>query len=582
MTALPPRPPSASHPPARAAWLRKVRLYAVPRTMVERAAERRLAGDWRGACAAAGVDTAFDMAAVANEHGTAFATALEEDLLHLVPDLVRWHMPRLAPHSALLTPDQTVALSRPGGGDAALPHLKVRTTATTAFAPQRLTLGLGPVSFGNDELMRVVEAEHLRFWSGLVHNWTTSRYLWDARNTGELRERCGGSTERAPFHHPDGRPLSAAELPSADPGPGDPAALTEWVDGLLRAGEVEAAFTATGIGLDTEPVELDWIDPVDAGAVAADLPLDPCRLGSEVRRLREAGHGDRYWIPHTLHDRIVIEVDDDGLRLGVDEYETWAAQEAHLLPEACWRRSPDIDVLRDGGAAPDHLHPLVRAALFPARPPADGPVGPPDPAPPAPLRVRCQGVWHRVAHRGGALEIPHDEEERRREAALRAFGGASSGCFAAREAWTSVGGRLPRALRAQRDDLFERARHGDTDGVLRLLDAGMDPRARDRRGRTLLHHLAFLDHETVLPRLLKEGLEVDTEDDQDRTPLYAAVTGGGPVDLARALVGAGARTEDTGLDTWEEQTSLVELVNERCAREVPPALDAWSAFKEEL
>ncbi|MFE2103348.1 ankyrin repeat domain-containing protein, partial [Streptomyces sp. NPDC059468] len=44
---------------------RRIRRYAVPGRMIERATERRLAGDWRGACAAANVDVAFDPAEVA-------------------------------------------------------------------------------------------------------------------------------------------------------------------------------------------------------------------------------------------------------------------------------------------------------------------------------------------------------------------------------------------------------------------------------------------------------------------------------------------------------------------------------------
>ncbi|WP_399890186.1 hypothetical protein ACGH7X_29065 [Streptomyces sp. BBFR51] len=76
---------------------------------------------------------------------------------------------------------------------------------------------------------------------------------------------------------------------------------------------------------------------------------------------------------------------------------------------------------------------------------------------------------------GGLLHIPHSDEERRREQALRAFGGAVPGCFAVQQTWTPGSGRLPKALRAQQRDLFLRAQHGDTAGVLELLDAGMDP-----------------------------------------------------------------------------------------------------------
>src|SRR5690348_3371444 len=85
---------SKSYPPETAGAWRRIRRYAVPRWMIEQATERRLAGDWRGACAAANVDIAFDLADVANEHGAAVAAAIEDDLLHFAPDLLRWHAPR--------------------------------------------------------------------------------------------------------------------------------------------------------------------------------------------------------------------------------------------------------------------------------------------------------------------------------------------------------------------------------------------------------------------------------------------------------------------------------------------------------
>ncbi|WP_345150773.1 hypothetical protein [Nonomuraea rubra] len=67
---LPPRTPSRSYPPHEASRLRRIRQYAVPPWMVEQATERRLAGDWRGACAAANVEVTFDLAGIAGTHGT--------------------------------------------------------------------------------------------------------------------------------------------------------------------------------------------------------------------------------------------------------------------------------------------------------------------------------------------------------------------------------------------------------------------------------------------------------------------------------------------------------------------------------
>ena len=110
-------------PPDEASSWRRIRRYAVPRWMIKQATERRLAGDWRGACETANVDVTFDLADVANEHGQATATRLEEDLRHFAPDLVRWHLPRYLRGRTTLRPDQRVLLagspkrSAPNGGN---------------------------------------------------------------------------------------------------------------------------------------------------------------------------------------------------------------------------------------------------------------------------------------------------------------------------------------------------------------------------------------------------------------------------------------------------------------------------------
>lgn len=88
-SASPPRVSSRSFPRREAAGWRRIRRYAVPGWMIEQATGRRLAGDWRGACAAAGVDVTFDLAEVARVHGRPVASALEDDLRHLAPDLLR-------------------------------------------------------------------------------------------------------------------------------------------------------------------------------------------------------------------------------------------------------------------------------------------------------------------------------------------------------------------------------------------------------------------------------------------------------------------------------------------------------------
>ncbi|WP_433515058.1 ankyrin repeat domain-containing protein [Nonomuraea sp. CA-143628] len=594
---LPPRTPSRSYPPHEASRLRRIRRYAVPSWMVDQATERRLAGDWRGACAAANVDVTFDLAEIANDHGAAVATALEDDLGNFAPDLLRWHLPRLERGRTTIVPDQVMVLGRLGVASDA-PYLYLQTPRWMAHGPQRLRLHVGSVDHQDDTYLETDWA-YCAFWRNVTQDWSSSRHLWDVRHADDLRERCGGDKARVPFFHGDGTPRGADELPTADPGRADPASLTEWVTLLHERGEVEAAFAAAGIDLDTAPLEVEpyyqvnRVDPLD---VLARIPLALTRVESEIRRLAAAVGTDRFWLPYRQYAAVLFETDgsDAGLRVRLVKFEIGAEPADTVLPEACWRRLPDLDLLRDG-YPPERLHPLVREALFPSQ---DAPVEPADPELPKPARIRCRGEWHEVSFRDGALHIPHSAEEQQREDAMRVFGGAIAGCFAARHTWTSGTGRLPKALLDQRRDLFARAQHGDLPGVLRLLDAGVDPRVRDGRQRTLLHMLhlldpgvdprvhgrggaepAHFDHDGLLGRLLAAGVDIDARDENQRTPLFSAICGDGSVALINALLAAGARIDLTG-EIHGEPVSLyglltllyrddLDFITDRIEREYP-------------
>ncbi|MFE6856773.1 hypothetical protein ACFVDH_39010, partial [Streptomyces sp. NPDC057674] len=91
-------------------WLR-VREFAVPPSMIETAGLRRTAGDWAGACAAAGIDVDLDLRSAARSYGRELAALVRADLRGLAPDLLRWHMPRIAP-DGVLRPGLTVPLAR--------------------------------------------------------------------------------------------------------------------------------------------------------------------------------------------------------------------------------------------------------------------------------------------------------------------------------------------------------------------------------------------------------------------------------------------------------------------------------------
>ncbi|MET9888265.1 ankyrin repeat domain-containing protein [Streptomyces sp. NPDC006430] len=530
------------------AWQR-IRRYAVPGWMIERATGHRLAGEWRKACAAAAVDIAFGLPGLAARHGVPVAEAVEDDLRHLAPDLVRWHLPRVLGGRTTLDPDVRVLLARYGTG-ADAPVLSV-TTGPMIDGPQRLRLHCAPVD----------PAEHRILYSYVNHfraeDWTAARHLWDARHTAELRAR-HGSAERLPFFGPDGTPLRAPELPTADPGAADPAGHAEWVALCHARGEFAEAYEAAGIERDlTVPEEpRRYGRPMDPESLMATSALDLTRLGSEVRRLTEAGAGERFRISVHWRGGLLVERTgsgpDDRLRIrAISRDET---KDLARLPLFAWKRLPDLELVRTGRITPRALHPLVSAALFPEAGPAAGPPGPDEPKP---VRVRCRGEWHEVHSRGGVLDLlPHSREEQQRERAMRAFGGAVAGCFAVQQTWTTGEGRLPRALRAQQRELFLRAQHGDTPGVVALLDAGTDPRVRDARGYTLLHVLHLLDHEVLLPRLLTAGLDLEAQAKTGHTPLQLAVQCGGSADLVREFVAAGSRIDVVD----ESELSLAQVV----------------------
>ncbi|MFF4537208.1 ankyrin repeat domain-containing protein [Streptomyces aureus] len=510
---------------------RRIRRYAVPRWMIERATASRLAGDWRGACAAANVDIAFDLSEVGDRCGADVASALLDDLRHFAPDLLRWHLPRMLGGRTTLVTDRTVVLAhyRPKTSDEdrrTTPYLHV-TTPAMIDGPQRIALRFGTVK----------DEQAVGAFGPTTEDWRHARHLWDARCAADLLDRSGG-TDRPPFFHADATPRATDELPTADPGTGDPVARAEWVALLHQKGETLAALAAAGIEADSTGPQNPGLRGLFDGIAVEYTGLEP-----EIRRQVAAGVGDRFVITAHWRTYILLEPrEGGGLRARAVERD--AAKYVPVLAEALWRRLPDLDLMRVGGVAAEHLHPLVREALFPALPAPAGPAGPPGPTPPAPVRVRCRGEWHEVSFRSdGLLHMPHTDEEQQRERALRAFGGAVAGCFAVQQTWSSGRGRLPRALREQRNELFQRAQHGDTPGVVELLDAGVDPRVRDANGRTLLHALNLLDHEPLLPRLLAAGIDLEATDQRDRTALYVAANDLGSKALVEALVAAGARLD---------------------------------------
>ncbi|MEY9992884.1 hypothetical protein ABIE67_004916 [Streptomyces sp. V4I8] len=132
------RPAEPLGPSGLSFWPR-VREFAVPASMIETATARRLAGDWAGACSAAGVEVDLNLRSLARDHGRELAARVRDDLRHLAPDLLRWHMPRVAP-DGLLRPGLTLALAKYGreGREGGRPvYLVVRTAPAWAAANPR-------------------------------------------------------------------------------------------------------------------------------------------------------------------------------------------------------------------------------------------------------------------------------------------------------------------------------------------------------------------------------------------------------------------------------------------------------------
>ncbi|RPF20779.1 hypothetical protein EDD34_1384 [Myceligenerans xiligouense] len=154
--------------------------------MIKASTARRLAGDWAGACSAARIDTELDLRALRRRFGAELSTAVRDDLRHLAPELLRWHMPRMMP-DGLLRPGLTVSLARYRTGELTA-HLVIRTPPAWASGPQRMVLSWWYGAAGHHPHPR----PDRRFRLDL------HRHLWDARRTAELPDRGGRPGDAAP------------------------------------------------------------------------------------------------------------------------------------------------------------------------------------------------------------------------------------------------------------------------------------------------------------------------------------------------------------------------------------------------
>lgn len=341
---------------------------------------------------------------------------------HLVPDLLRWHLPRIASHG-LLRPGLTIALARYETGEpgARVPlHLVARTPPAWADAGQRISLALWDGSGSGADARRHPHPRPSRRFRLDLH-----RHLWDARTTGELRVRAGAG--RPPAESDGGMdPGLSARIP-----PGRRCATGRW-----------AAEASLLLRAETRPTGTFVV-----------------RLGGRHRLLLERNaRGDA-----TGRPALRISEGPQGA----------AGRVPPVLPDAAVWSLPDLELLRSGAIEAGRLHPLVARALVPEHVPV-GPATHPDGAG-QPRLVECRGGRHRIGLVDGVLApLDHDPAELRREELLAALTGTPMPCLQA----IDEAHRRPDCLTGVR----ERLDHGDIEGALAVVEGLLGPGAVLRSG----------------------------------------------------------------------------------------------------
>ena len=420
----------------------RVREFAVPPSMIETASARRRAGDWAGACAAAGVDVDLDLRSLARTRGRDLAAQVRADLRHLAPDLLRWHMPRIAPHG-LLRPGLTIALTRydaverdgPGtvhDGPGTV-YLVVRTVPAWADAGQRISLALWDGSHADAGTRRHPHPRPNRRFRLDLH-----RHLWDARRSDELRVRSGAD-------RPTGK-----DLP------------------LVKAGEGLPLVDPDVL----EPVPWDPRCAVDRWAAEAGILLRAEGRSTGTVAVR-VGSGQR----------LLLDLAADGEGAGSPGFTVTVAPTKGataalpVLPDAATWTLPDLELIRSGSIEVDQLHPLVASALAPdhSRTGHSWTSEHGSARSGQPHLVECRGEQHRIGLVDGVLSpLDHDPGEIRREELLAELTGTPLPCLQT----IDTAHRHPDCLTGVR----ERLHHGDIAGALAVVEGLLGPDALLRDG----------------------------------------------------------------------------------------------------
>ncbi|MGW1668308.1 hypothetical protein [Streptomyces sp. NPDC002324] len=462
----------ASHGDSRLSFWLRVREFAVPPSMVETATARRAVGDWAGACAAAGVDVDLDLRALARDQGRELASRVRADLRHLAPDLLRWHMPRIAP-DGLLRPGLTLTLARyrvAGRDGPSSVHLVVRTPPAWADAGQRISLAVWDGS-RSDLGARV----HPHPRPGRRYRLDLHRHLWDARRVAELRGRSGA--DRPPGPRPPGPDVGGT--PAAELG----CAVERWAD------EAAIVLRAEGRSAGTVLVRCGA-----RGRLLLDLALgpDPDRDLAPGRGTG-AGEGPDVDVRAGLGDGGSLS---RSLRITAASGADGAFTSLPVLPDAATWTLPDLELLRAGALDAGRLHPLVASALVPDHV-RSGHGEAPDCAGRARI-VECRGERHRIGLVGGSLvALDHGPAEIRREELLVRLTGTPLPCLRA----IDEAHRRPDCLSGVR----ERLDHGDIAGALSVVEGLLGPEAVLRDG-PLRDELESAARRRIVYGLYRSGL----------------------------------------------------------------------------
>jgi ankyrin repeat protein len=95
------------------------------------------------------------------------------------------------------------------------------------------------------------------------------------------------------------------------------------------------------------------------------------------------------------------------------------------------------------------------------------------------------------------------------------------------------------------------ATFGPAKSVSILLESGANPNQPGRDGRYPLHNAVVMSHTDIVALLLKAGASVDAKDRMGRTPLnHFAASGGSDIEIAKALMAAGANPDNEDMDHW--------------------------------